>query len=101
DSTGREAMKSSFYSYIETPDGTRIRYRYWPNRGLCTGIQSCKNILIMQGRASFMEKFNRVIEGLRARNYRIWAFDWRGQGLSGRQLKDPHKGHIDSYDTYL
>lgn len=95
------AMKTSFYSYIETSDGARIRYRYWPSPGRCNGRDTCKNILIMQGRASFMEKFNNIISGLRDRNYRIWSFDWRGQGLSSRVLADPHKGHIDSYDTYL
>ena len=27
--------------------------------------------------------------------------DWRGQGASGRALKNPHKGHIDRFETYL
>jgi lysophospholipase len=85
--------------YFRTTDGAKLRTGWWDPTHKRPGAPT--TVLILQGRASFLEKFEKIIEGLRYRGYQVCAFDWRGQGLSSRQLKNPRKGHIDSYDTYL
>lgn len=87
------------FLYYQTQDKARLRYTYEPSK---TPLSQCQGtVLIFQGRASFIEKFSPVILTLAQQGYHVWAFDWRGQGLSTRLIKDPHKGYIDSYDTYL
>ncbi len=39
-------------------------------------------------------------DGVKLR-YLVAAPEWRGQGLSGRELNNPDKGHIRSYDQYV
>lgn len=94
-------MAREHFEYMLTPDGGRIRYRFWPSTCAVAPKASVKTILLMQGRASFMEKFSKIIETLQGKGYHVWSFDWRGQGLSSRMTKNRHKGHIDSYETYL
>ncbi len=89
------------FSYYETSDGTKIRYGFWASNNLCLQNGYPKTVVLFQGRASFIEKFDVIIEGLLRRGFNVWAFDWRGQGLSSRMLDERHKGHIDTYETYL
>lgn len=93
-------MKNSTYKYIITHDGAKIRTGFWPSV-LEQQKESFRNVILLQGRASFIEKFHEIIQGLTERGYNVWTFDWRGQGLSSRFLDNHHKGHVDSYDTYL
>lgn len=59
-------------------------------------------IIFLQGRASFIERYQDVLEKLNGMGYRVWSFDWRGQGGSPHTFpQQPHKLHIDSFDTYL
>jgi lysophospholipase len=82
--------------YMETGDGAKIRYSYYSAPG--TPHQT---VLILQGRSSFIEKHQEVIEDFLKRGCDVWVFDWRGQGGSTRVVNHPQKNHIDSYDTYL
>lgn len=82
--------------YLKTPDGALIRYQNWLPM---TSSNIKPRILILQGRATFIENFDHVVAQLQGRGYEVWAFDWRGQGLSTRELG--RRGHIDSYETYL
>ena len=58
-------------------------------------------MVLLQGRAEFVEKYGETVGDLGARGFAVYALDWRGQGRSGRVLKDPRKGHVVSYDDYL
>lgn len=58
-------------------------------------------VVLLQGRASFIEKHEELITDLVKRGYYVKTFDWSGQGGSGRFLKNTYKGHIDSFDQYL
>ena len=58
-------------------------------------------VVLLQGRAEFIEKYGETVDDLRARGFAVCALDWRGQGRSGRVLKDPRKGHVVSYKDYL
>jgi len=78
-------------------DGFPLRTVVWPappggGRG---------TVVLLQGRAEFVEKYGETVEDLRARGFAVYALDWRGQGRSGRVLKNPRKGHVVSYEDYL
>jgi lysophospholipase len=94
-------MISEPFEYLLTPDGGRMRYKFWPSMTSPQSGDHTKTIILMQGRASFVEKFLSIITQLQKRGYHVWSFDWRGQGLSSRLTGNPQKGYIDSYETYL
>jgi len=81
---------------VETVDGLVLRTAYFLPPGACRGT-----VLIASGRAEYIEKYFETIEALRARGLAVVAFDWRGQGLSTRELEDSAKGHIDDFSLYL
>ncbi|MDP4593209.1 MAG: alpha/beta hydrolase, partial [Beijerinckiaceae bacterium] len=73
---------------IRAVDGMTLRVVRWhPER------QSVGTIVICQGRAEFIEKYFETAGDLLRRNLTVVAFDWRGQGLSGRELDNSRKGH--------
>jgi len=76
-------------------DGLKLRIASWQPPG------ATRDIVLLGGRSEFIEKFLETIGELVQRGFRVWTFDWRGQGLSGRELSDPLKGHIERYETYL
>jgi lysophospholipase len=57
-------------------------------------------IALLQGRAEFIEKYTEVVGELLARGFAVAALDWRGQGGSGRMMKDPRKGHVEDFEDY-
>lgn len=81
-------------SFTGTGGGT-IRY----------AIQGSKSsrgtLVIISGRAEFLEKYIEMCRDLQDCGYRICLFDHDGQGGSGRQLKDSQKGHIDDFRHYV
>jgi lysophospholipase len=98
-----EAVRATYvgagrYGFVTASDGATLRFGVWqpamhPARG---------SILLLTGRGEFIDKYaSEVIGQLTARGFAVFAVDWRGQGLSSRQLEDLQKGHIDRYETYL
>ncbi len=78
-------------------DGLNLRYGQWPS-----AVRPLRgSVLLLQGRAEFLEKYGETIRDLNARGWDVFSFDWRGQGKSDRMLSDPLKGHVQSYDQYL
>src|SRR4051794_40612512 len=57
-------------------------------------------VCILQGRAEFIEKYFEVVGDLLSRNFAVVTFDWRGQGLSSRQVGNPRKGHVRRFADY-
>lgn len=81
---------------VATDDGVRLRAVRWaPTTG-----QERGTVCLLQGRAEFIEKYFEVVTELRGRGFAVAAFDWRGQGRSGRQVPDPHKGHVGDFADY-
>lgn len=80
---------------IRTRDGLDLRVARWHPLGEARGT-----VVICQGRAEFIEKYFETIGELLARKLCVVAFDWRGQGLSGRELSNRRKGHIDDFSIY-
>ncbi|ACT60658.1 alpha/beta fold hydrolase [Hirschia baltica] len=58
-------------------------------------------IIISPGRTEFIEKYFELARDMQERGFCVVAFDWPGQGLSYRMLKDPLAGHIDDFNTYI
>jgi lysophospholipase len=58
-------------------------------------------VVVLQGRAEYIEKYFETVRDLRARGFAVATFDWRGQGLSMRALSDPQKGHVRNFAEYV
>ncbi len=81
---------------VITSDRVRIRYARWP----ATSRRKRGTVLLLQGRAEFIEKYFETANDLRRRGFAVATFDWRGQGGSQRLLSDRNKGHVDDFDDY-
>jgi len=80
---------------LKTPDGVLLRFaRFEPPAG------RRGTVCIFTGRTEWMEKYFETIRDLRARGFAVAILDWRGQGLSGRALRDRHKGFVRSFAEY-
>ena len=82
-------------SNLRAVDGMNLRVARWHPEGAPVGT-----VVICQGRAEFIEKYFETIGELLERRLVVVAFDWRGQGLSGRELDNSRKGHIDDFSLY-
>ncbi len=80
---------------LETRDGVTLRFARWhppPGRK--------GTVCLFQGRAEFIEKYFETVRDLRARGFAVATFDWRGQGMSERALRNPRKGYVRSFSQY-
>ncbi|MGD8369360.1 MAG: alpha/beta hydrolase [Desulfobacterales bacterium] len=82
---------------LKAADGCRLRWASWSARG-----QNPRGmVVLLGGRAEFLEKYEETAAALNQRGFDAVGFDWRGQGMSCRMLPDRRKGHVDSYDDYI
>ena len=81
---------------IKTPDGVTLRFARWAPPPGRKGT-----VVLLQGRAEFIEKYFETVRDLRARGFAVAAFDWRGQGLSDRLLANRQKGYVRNFSQYL
>jgi lysophospholipase len=65
------------------------------------GAQHHGSILFLPGRGDHYEKYLETLDFWSRKGWRVTSIDWRGQGLSGRLLADPHIGHIDDFATWI
>ncbi len=83
--------------HSEPEPGIRLRWARWePNAG-----SGCRDVLLLNGRSEFVEKYDETAERLTGVGCRVWSLDWRGQGLSTRLLANRQKGHINDYATHV
>jgi len=82
---------------VKTADGVTLRYARWPSRRR----PSRGTVLILQGRAEFIEKYFETVGDLQRRGFAAATFDWRGQGGSTRLVRSPRKGHVDDFGPYV
>ena len=71
------------------PDG-------WVHRRYDRAGSGRGHLLFQTGRADMIEKYLETLDHFHARGWSVTAFDWRGQGGSGR-LGDPDTGHLDDF----
>src|SRR5512142_2246119 len=80
---------------VKTPDGITLRFARWAPPPGRKGT-----VVLLQGRAEFIEKYFETVHDLRARGFAVATFDWRGQGLSQRALSDSRKGHVRNFSQF-
>jgi lysophospholipase len=80
---------------IKTPDGVSLRFARWDPPPGRKGT-----VVLLQGRAEYIEKYFETVRDLRARGFAVATFDWRGQGLSDRALSDRLKGYVRNFSEY-
>lgn len=77
-------------------DGCRLRYAIFR-----TALPVARGtIVLLHGRNETIEKYFETIADLTAMGFWVATFDWRGQGGSGRLLKDALKGHVRRFSDY-
>lgn len=77
-------------------DGARLRAALYPATGKARG-----SVVLSPGRVEPIEKYHEVVGELQGRGFTVLCHDWRGQGLSHRDLADRVKGHARGADYYL
>ena len=100
----RRAELQAFYeggqfgSFIGQPrddeSAVKIRYVTYPAENEVGAI------VFVNGRTESLPKYMELYDDLNRNGYTIYAMDHRGQGLSGRLLPDPLRGHLDSFDKF-
>lgn len=83
-------------AWFEGAGKARLRAALFPARGAVRG-----SIVLSGGRTEPIEKYFEFIEDLTGRGYVVLAHDWRGQGLSHRELPDRLAGHARGYEAFL
>ena len=91
-------MPSNGYTgETKTPDGIKLRYARWR-----TTNPPCKGtVILLHGRAEYIEKLYETVTDLREQGFDVLTFDWRGQGGSQRMLEDARKGFVEHFDQYV
>ena len=85
------------YDYLLTHDSLKLRYAYTENQG-----KPLNNlILLLHGRAEFIEKYKDIVKYLNNKGFDVVTFDWRGQGLSQRETANRQKGYVRDFNDYL
>ncbi len=77
-------------------DGVGLRYALSTPQGVCRGT-----VVLMLGRADFIEKYFETIADLQARGFAVATFDWRGQGGSQRLHPDATRNHADGFGDHV
>jgi len=80
---------------VKTRDGVTLRFARWAPPPGRKGT-----VVLLQGRAEFIEKYFETVRDLRTRGFAVTTFDWRGQGLSDRALADRSKGYVRNFSEY-
>lgn len=80
---------------LPASDGVIIRYSRFDKE--CNGTA----IILVPGWSEPYMKYVEVIYDLAQKNYCIYTFDHRGQGLSSRTLKNSQIGHVDDFTMYV
>ena len=90
-----KAPPGYFVDTVEVIPDLELRCATWETKN-CKGT-----ILIFSGFTEFIEKYYETIGDLIDLGWSVVAFDWRGQGLSSKLLKEKDKGYIEHFDQYL
>ncbi|MGC4251810.1 MAG: alpha/beta hydrolase [Sphingobium sp.] len=87
------------------PMGGRLDYWQaadgWPLRRYRLGDGARGRMLLLNGRGDMIEKYLEAIQHWADRGWAVTAFDWRGQGGSGRLTDDPLTGHIGDFGQWI
>lgn len=78
-------------------EGVRLRAGLWE-----APVEHAKGtVFLMPGKSEYIEKYFEVVQELQERGFGVVVVDWRGQGLSHRDIDHPLKAHIVRFETFL
>jgi lysophospholipase len=80
--------------WLEGRGGVKVRVMTAPAQGGAAR----GSVIIAPGRTEFIEKYFEVARELQQRGFAVVCIDWRGQGLSGREVQNGLKGHVSTFD---
>ena len=58
-------------------------------------------IVVVNGRTEAIVKYKELIYDLNMNGYSVYLIDHRGQGFSGRMVKDKQMGYVDDFNNYV
>lgn len=90
---GNDIPEGAEEHWLEGRGGVKVRVMTAPVIGAPRG-----SVIIAPGRTEFIEKYFEATRELQARGFAVFCIDWRGQGLSGREVENGLKGHFASFD---
>jgi lysophospholipase len=74
----------------------------WPLRSLTWPSKTMRgSLLFLGGRGDIIEKYLESMAHWHDEGWHVTAFDWRGQGGSGRLSADRHVGHAQSFAPWI
>src|SRR5262245_52957376 len=82
--------------WVQGAGGVRLRAALFTPEGRVRG-----SVVLSGGRTEAIEKYYEVIGEMLERGFVVLAHDWRGQGLSARELPDRLKGHARGSQPFL
>lgn len=85
----------------DLPDGHSLRRIDWSGAKTGDAVNPRGSILFMPGRGDNYEKYLESLEEWHRDGWRVTAFDWRGQGASGRLGDDAYTGHIEDFSIWV
>ena len=91
---GNDVPEGAEEHWLEGRGGVKVRVMTAPSSLAVTR----GSVIVAPGRTEFVEKYFEVIKELQGRGFAVFCIDWRGQGLSGREVDNPEKGHMVSFD---
>jgi lysophospholipase len=91
---GNDIPEGAEEHWLEGRGGVKIRALTAPS----TNGPARGSVIVAPGRTEFIEKYFEVIRELQGRGFAVFCIDWRGQGLSGREIENPLKGHFETFD---
>jgi len=90
---GNDIPEGAEEHWLEGRGGVKVRVMTAPAQGAARG-----SVIIAPGRTEFIEKYFEVTRELQQRGFAVFCIDWRGQGLSGREVENAVKGHLATFD---
>ncbi|MBL8531660.1 MAG: alpha/beta hydrolase [Hyphomonadaceae bacterium] len=91
---GNDVPDGAEEHWLEGRGGVKVRVMTAPS----TAGPPRGSVIVAPGRTEFIEKYFEVTRELQRRGFAVFCIDWRGQGLSGREVENALKGHLASFD---
>lgn len=91
---GNDTPPGAEEHWLEGRGGVKIRVMTAP----ATRSPARGSVIVAPGRTEFIEKYFEVVRELQDRGFSVFCIDWRGQGLSGREVQNGQKGHFSTFD---
>lgn len=82
--------------WVSGAGGARLRAAIFTPAGRAVG-----SVVVSGGRTEPLEKYFEVVQDLLDRNLVVLVHDWRGQGLSHRELPDRLRGHASGFKSFI